>query len=164
MLRPYGLLGHNVDSCRRWPLVQRQDTRLWIWEWWFESTGANSILSRVLGASARRYRPWGDQVTDQVGVRGHGKAKEAKEANEAPPFFRFFRRGSGTRSSSDGLDPPATPGDDGGERLDVGLLVDPLQRREVRPPASIRDVFHTQILPRRGPGAPEHVPPAAREV
>src|SRR6266513_6134409 len=41
MLRPYVLRGHNVDSCRRWPLVQRQDTRLWIWVWGFESTGAN---------------------------------------------------------------------------------------------------------------------------
>src|SRR2546428_11473890 len=25
----------------RWPLVQWQDTGLWIREWWFESTGAN---------------------------------------------------------------------------------------------------------------------------
>src|SRR5256714_605209 len=31
-------LDHGVSD---WPLVQRQDTRLWIWEWWFESTGAN---------------------------------------------------------------------------------------------------------------------------
>lgn len=25
----------------QWPFVQWQDTRLWIWEWWFESTRAN---------------------------------------------------------------------------------------------------------------------------
>src|SRR6185437_12633778 len=31
-----------IPSLSRWPLVQRQDTRLWIWVWWFESTGANS--------------------------------------------------------------------------------------------------------------------------
>src|SRR5438874_12525593 len=48
MLRPYVLRGHNVDSCRYWPLVQRQDTRLWIWVWWFESTGANPNGARPL--------------------------------------------------------------------------------------------------------------------
>ncbi len=30
---------------RHWPFVQRQDTRFWIWEWWFESTRANRIGS-----------------------------------------------------------------------------------------------------------------------
>src|SRR5438034_3213719 len=57
MLRPYVLRGHNVDSCRLWPLVQRQDTRLWIWVWWFESTGANSLpcsaVARVAAIEGR---------------------------------------------------------------------------------------------------------------
>ena len=44
MLRPYVLRHPNVDFASHWPLVQRQDTRLWIWEWWFESTGANFAL------------------------------------------------------------------------------------------------------------------------
>src|SRR5207247_1797891 len=41
---------------KRWPVVQRQDTTLWIGEWRFESTGANTAwgrtpsLSRLAGA------------------------------------------------------------------------------------------------------------------
>ena len=30
-----------------WPLVQWQDSRLWICEWWFESTGANRIAKPI---------------------------------------------------------------------------------------------------------------------
>ena len=40
----------KLGRCKhRWPLVQRQDTRLWIWVWWFESTGANSRLQFGFG-------------------------------------------------------------------------------------------------------------------
>src|SRR5437867_3472290 len=40
-VRLYSVFCSLSPSPSDWPLVQRQDTRLWIWEWWFESTGAN---------------------------------------------------------------------------------------------------------------------------
>src|SRR6266581_5059235 len=70
MLRPYGLLGHNVDSCRRWPLVQRQDTRLWIWEWWFESTGANSPWGRTPSLSRHAAAEVGQRECVDIGDLG----------------------------------------------------------------------------------------------
>src|SRR2546425_10388900 len=59
----------------RWPLVQRQDTRLWIWVWWFESTGANCLpRTRCRAGAAIARTPPGELALPLTHQRARGDA------------------------------------------------------------------------------------------
>src|SRR2546426_12404209 len=59
----------------RWPLVQRQDTRLWIWVWWFESTGANCLpRTRCRAGAAIARTPRGELALPLTHQRARGDA------------------------------------------------------------------------------------------